>query len=105
VRSETNPYREQLASAQIEAGAHRKFVGQMWNEIGKLQFDFLRMHGLLRQHKLLDILIGRSTAPWTMYGGVPPKPIKERRRDMIRKAKNSQNQADSGKKACDSLRD
>lgn len=30
-------------------------------------------------------LIGRSTEPWTMYGGVPAKPIKERRRDVIRK--------------------
>ena len=30
-------------------------------------------------------LIGRSTQPWTMYGGVPAKPIKERRRDVIRK--------------------
>ncbi len=30
-------------------------------------------------------MIGRSTEPWTMYGGVPAKPIKERRRDMIRK--------------------
>ena len=30
-------------------------------------------------------LIGRSTEPWTMYGGVPAKPLKERRRDVIRK--------------------
>jgi acetyltransferase-like isoleucine patch superfamily enzyme len=30
-------------------------------------------------------LIGTSTEPWTMYGGVPAKPIKERRRDVIRK--------------------
>jgi galactoside O-acetyltransferase len=30
-------------------------------------------------------LIGRSTEPWTMYGGIPAKPIKERRRDAIRK--------------------
>lgn len=30
-------------------------------------------------------MINRSTEPWTMYGGVPAKPIKERRRDMIRK--------------------
>jgi len=30
-------------------------------------------------------LIGRSTEPWMIYGGVPAKPIKERRRDMIRK--------------------
>jgi cyclopropane fatty-acyl-phospholipid synthase-like methyltransferase len=58
VRSETNPYQQQLTSAQIEAGAHRKFVGGMWNEIGKLQFEFLRTHGLLRRHKLLDIGCG-----------------------------------------------
>src|SRR5437764_3677732 len=30
-------------------------------------------------------LIGRSTEPWMIYGGVPAKPIEERRRDMIRK--------------------
>jgi acetyltransferase-like isoleucine patch superfamily enzyme len=30
-------------------------------------------------------LIGKSTEPWMIYGGVPAKPIKERRRDVIRK--------------------
>jgi galactoside O-acetyltransferase len=30
-------------------------------------------------------LIGKSTEPWTMYGGVPAKPIKQRRRDVIQK--------------------
>jgi galactoside O-acetyltransferase len=30
-------------------------------------------------------LIGRSTEPWTMYGGVPARAIKARRRDIIRK--------------------
>src|SRR6195256_584369 len=30
-------------------------------------------------------LIGRSTEPWTIYSGVPAKPLKERRRDVIRK--------------------
>lgn len=30
-------------------------------------------------------MIGRSTEPWIMYAGVPAKPIKQRRRDMIRK--------------------
>lgn len=29
--------------------------------------------------------IARSTEPWTIYGGVPAKPIRERRRDVIRK--------------------
>ena len=28
-------------------------------------------------------LIGRSTEPWIMYGGVPAKPLKVRRRDVI----------------------
>ena len=53
-----NPYYQQLTSAQIEAGAHREFVGGMWDQIGKLQFDFLRTQGLQRQHKLLDIGCG-----------------------------------------------
>jgi galactoside O-acetyltransferase len=30
-------------------------------------------------------LIDRSTEPWMMYGGVPAKPIRQRRRDAIRK--------------------
>jgi acetyltransferase-like isoleucine patch superfamily enzyme len=30
-------------------------------------------------------LIGRSTEPWMIYGGVPARPIKKRRRDVIRK--------------------
>jgi len=32
-------------------------------------------------------LIGRSTEPWMIYGGVPAKPIKERRRDVIAKGR------------------
>jgi acetyltransferase-like isoleucine patch superfamily enzyme len=30
-------------------------------------------------------MVGKSTQPWTIYGGVPAKPIKERQRDVIRK--------------------
>jgi acetyltransferase-like isoleucine patch superfamily enzyme len=30
-------------------------------------------------------LLGRSTEPWIMYGGVPAKPLKMRRRDVIEK--------------------
>jgi len=29
-------------------------------------------------------MIGKSTDPWIIYGGVPAKPIKERRRDAIK---------------------
>jgi acetyltransferase-like isoleucine patch superfamily enzyme len=32
-------------------------------------------------------LTGRSTEPWTMYGGVPARPIKQRRRDVIAKGR------------------
>jgi acetyltransferase-like isoleucine patch superfamily enzyme len=32
-------------------------------------------------------LLGQSTEPWMMYGGVPAKPIKERRRDVLRKGR------------------
>lgn len=32
-------------------------------------------------------LIGTSTEPWMMYGGVPAKPIKQRRRDALRKGR------------------
>ena len=30
-------------------------------------------------------LLGKPTQPWTIYGGIPAKPIKERRRDVIAK--------------------
>ena len=55
---ETNQYARQLSGAEIEAGLHRDFIGGMWEEIGKLQFDFLRQQGLLPEHKLLDIGCG-----------------------------------------------
>jgi acetyltransferase-like isoleucine patch superfamily enzyme len=32
-------------------------------------------------------LISKSTEPWTVYGGVPAKPLKMRRRDVIEKGK------------------
>jgi galactoside O-acetyltransferase len=32
-------------------------------------------------------LLGKSTEPWTMYGGVPAKPIKKRRRDVLMKGR------------------
>jgi galactoside O-acetyltransferase len=33
-------------------------------------------------------MIGKSTAPWTIYAGVPAKPVKERRRDVLRKGQD-----------------
>jgi ubiquinone/menaquinone biosynthesis C-methylase UbiE len=38
--------------------SHRSRVGGLWNEIGKLQFDFMVKEGLKPHHKLLDIGCG-----------------------------------------------
>ena len=43
---------------------HREYVGDKWDEIGKLQFDFLKNKGLKPQHKLIDIGCG------SLRGGV-----------------------------------
>ncbi len=37
---------------------HREAVGGLWEEIGKLQFEFLKKEGLLPHHFLLDIGCG-----------------------------------------------
>jgi ubiquinone/menaquinone biosynthesis C-methylase UbiE len=56
--SETNRYYRQLTQEQINAGKHRGMVGGMWEEIGRLQFEFLRARGLKQNHRLLDIGCG-----------------------------------------------
>jgi hypothetical protein len=42
----------------IERVGHREFVGGMWDEIGRLQFDFLVEQGLEPHHVLLDVACG-----------------------------------------------
>jgi ubiquinone/menaquinone biosynthesis C-methylase UbiE len=56
--SEINQYYQQLTQEQINAGTHRDMVGGMWEEIGRLQFEFLRARGLKPNHRLLDIGCG-----------------------------------------------
>ncbi|MCC6869947.1 MAG: class I SAM-dependent methyltransferase [Burkholderiales bacterium] len=53
-----NVYGRALTDAEIAAGIHRDFVGGLWDEVGRLQFDYLRAHGLLPQHRLLDVGCG-----------------------------------------------
>jgi SAM-dependent methyltransferase len=43
---------------------HRQAVGGAWDEIGKLQFDFLVQHGLRPHHRLVDVGCG------SLRGGV-----------------------------------
>ncbi|MGL5080430.1 MAG: hypothetical protein ACRC8A_02975 [Microcoleaceae cyanobacterium] len=46
-------------------GFHRQFVGGMWDEIGKLQFDFLLANNLKPSSKFLDVGCG------ALRGGIP----------------------------------
>ena len=53
-----NKYWRQLSDAEIEKGVHRKNVGALWEEIGLLQYEFMKSRGLLPSHTLLDIGCG-----------------------------------------------
>jgi hypothetical protein len=46
----------------IKEVGHRQYVGGMWDEIGRLQFDFLVSQGLQPHHYLMDIACGSLRA-------------------------------------------
>jgi cyclopropane fatty-acyl-phospholipid synthase-like methyltransferase len=56
--SGVNPYGKELAKEEIDKKLHRDFVGGLWEELGQLQYDFLKSQGLKPFHKLLDIGCG-----------------------------------------------
>jgi len=47
-----------LLSLSKKENWHRKEVGGLWDEIGKLQFDFLIANGMLPKHYFLDVGCG-----------------------------------------------
>jgi len=49
------------AAGVIESG-HRSYVGGLWEEVGRLQFEFLRSEGLSPEHVLLDVACGSLRA-------------------------------------------
>jgi len=53
-----NIYQKQLREDEIDAFAHREMVGGLWEEIGQLQFDFMRAQGLAPGDRLLDVGCG-----------------------------------------------
>jgi ubiquinone/menaquinone biosynthesis C-methylase UbiE len=61
---EFNIYGRQLTEEQIRSGLHREVVGGMWDEMGRLQLEFMRDMGLSPGHALLDVGCG------SMRGGV-----------------------------------
>lgn len=52
------PRVEAAGEEAVEKLGHRNYVGGMWEEIGKLQFDFLVKQGLKPSHCFLDIGCG-----------------------------------------------
>ncbi len=59
-------------NAGIRQVGHRTYVGGLWEEIGRLQFDFLISQGLIPHHYFLDIACG------SLRGGVHFIPYLER---------------------------
>jgi cyclopropane fatty-acyl-phospholipid synthase-like methyltransferase len=53
-----NAYGEELTKDDMDKKIHRDFVGGLWEELGQLQFEFLKAQGLKPYHKLLDIGCG-----------------------------------------------
>ena len=53
-----NVYGRQLSPAEIETREHRNLVGGLWEELGTLQFNFLKDHGLQPHHQLVDVGCG-----------------------------------------------
>lgn len=47
-------YNRELTDDELAAGAHRDFIGGLWEDVGRMQFDFLVGGGLERRHRLLD---------------------------------------------------
>lgn len=43
---------------EIEAGAHRQFIGGVWDTHGEHQVDYLKTQGLLPHHRMVDIGCG-----------------------------------------------
>lgn len=53
-----NQYWRKLDASDMDRGVHRSMVGAMWDEVGELQFEFLRNEGLDSHHRLLDVGCG-----------------------------------------------
>jgi len=48
----------EFSPAEIEAGAHRAFIGGIWDTHGERQLEYLKRQGLQPHHRLLDIGCG-----------------------------------------------
>ena len=53
-----NVYGRELGGEELARDVHREFVGGLWEEAGRWQFDLLRREGLAPDHRLLDLGCG-----------------------------------------------
>jgi len=53
-----NYYDTEVLRTQIAKGEHRQAIGGMWDEIGKMQFDYMRAAGLTPDMRFLDVGCG-----------------------------------------------
>lgn len=51
-------YDPDLTAKALSRGQHRTWIGGMWDEIGQLQFDFLKSKGLRPEDRVLDLGCG-----------------------------------------------
>ena len=51
-----------FVAGQVRAGQHREVIGGLWDEMGRLQLEFMRAQGLQPQHRLLDLGCGSLRA-------------------------------------------
>lgn len=51
-----------LSAAEVDAGAHRKWIGGHWDDHGVRQLDFLLSHGLRPETRFLDVGCGSFRA-------------------------------------------
>lgn len=58
--------------AAIQKIGHRDYVGGKWDEIGRLQYDFVLSRGLKPRHSLLDIACGSLRAGIHFIGYLEP---------------------------------
>lgn len=57
-------YDPAFINEKVQSGKHRQVIGGKWEEIGKLQFEFLKAQGLQPEHRFLDVGCG------SLRGGV-----------------------------------
>ena len=52
----------EFTEERVARGAHRGFVGGLWEEMGQMQLDFVRQQGLEPGHRFLDVGCGSLRA-------------------------------------------